>query len=408
MNTARPGRWIGTAKMPSIPRLFLVLSVWLLFLAGCSLSGDSQTLESANPTADAPVETISPTESLTEAAREVAITTPTSTELAPLPTSSLPAIPSPTPAPVIRRLTDGGCCVDPFWSPDGSQVLYIDRPAQDSPAGLWGIDAQGGEPQFITDQMGLYSPDMQLRAYLENGATFVQNQSTGEIWRIPNGGRAVSFAPDNAWLAWTAGQTGPPFDSAHREVWISRVDGSEAQQVFAGVRAGLASWFPDGRMLVSGLVGDGSKNQALWVLTPGGQSELVELVRGDRLREIIISPNGEWVAYLVTFSDDPAQDGLWLVNTGTGDQRRLDVFGGYQWRDGQNLLVVPLDFNQIINQVLQVEAATGQVHTITEPGSTPFKIANGDWSISPGGGEMIFVSREDNNIWLIELPESVN
>ena len=228
---------------------------------------------------------------------------------------------------------------------------------------------------------------------------------TGETWRIPNGGRAVSFAPDNTWLAWTAGQTGPPFDSAHREVWISRVDGSDAQLVFSGIRAGLTGWFPDGRMLVSGLVGDGSKNQALWVLTPGDQAAMVELARGNRLREIRISPNGEWVAYQVTFSADPAQNGLWLVNASSGEQRRLDVFGGYQWQDGQNLLVVPLDLNQPINQVLQVEAATGQAHVVTDPGATPFKIANGDWRVSPGGGEMIFVSAEDNNIWLIELPD---
>jgi Tol biopolymer transport system component len=295
--------------------------------------------------------------------------------------------------------------VDPFWSPDGKQVFYIDRPAQDSPSGLWGIDTQGGEPRFITDQLGIYSADMQLRAYPENEATFVENMSTGEIFRIPNGGRAVSFAPDNTWLAWTAGQTGPPFDSAQREVWISRVDGSEAQQVFSGIRAGLAGWFPDGRMLVSGLVGDGSKNQALWVLEPGGQAEMVELARGNRLREIRISPDGEWMAYLVTFSADPAQDGLWLVNASTGEKHRLDVFGGYQWRDGQNLFVVPLDLNQSTNQLIMVEAASGLVQAITEPGSTPFKISNGDWSVSPGGGEMIFVSAEDNNIWLIELPD---
>ncbi len=299
--------------------------------------------------------------------------------------------------------------MDPFWSRDGKQVLYIDRPAQDMPSGLWGIALQGSEPQFVSDQLGIYSADMQLLAYPENGATFVENLSTGELWRIPNGGRAISFSPDNTWLAWTAGQTGPPFDTAQREVWISRVDGSEAQLVFSGMRAGFAGWFPDGRLLVSGLVGDGSRNQALWVLKPGQsqseQPDMDELVRGNRLREVRISPNGEWVAYLVTFSADPAQDGLWLVNTSTGEQHSLDVFGGYKWRDGQNLLVVPLDINQPIHRFLQIGAATGQIHPITDPDTTPFKIANGDWSISPSGKEIIFVSAEDSNIWLIELSD---
>jgi tricorn protease-like protein len=158
-------------------------------------------------------------------------------------------------------------------------------------------------------------------------------------------------------------------------------------------------------MLVSGLVGDGSREQALWILTPGEQEEMDELARGNRLREIRISPSGEWVAYMVTFSADPAHDGFWLVNTITGEQRRLEIFGGYKWRDEQYLLVVPLDLEQPINQLLQVEASTGQVRALTEPGVTPFKIANGDWRVSPGGDEIIFVSAEDRNIWKIELPD---
>lgn len=299
--------------------------------------------------------------------------------------------------------------MDPFWASDGLQILYIDKPAQDMPSGVWGIDLQGSEPQFVTERLGIYSADMQLRAFPENEVTYVENLSTGALWPIPNGGRAVSFSPDNAWLAWTAGQSGPPFDTAQREIWISRVDGSEAQLVFSGTRAGFGGWFPDGRLLVSGLADETSKEQALWALNLGqqqnGQANLVELGRGNRLREAKISPNGTWVAYISTFSADRAQDGLWIVDSRTGEGRRPDIFGGYQWRDDQNLLVVPLDLSQPVHRLLQVESANGQVHPITEPESTPFKIANGDWSVSPGGGEIAFVSAEDSNIWLIELPD---
>jgi hypothetical protein len=42
---------------------------------------------------------------------------------------------------------------------------------------------------------------------------------------------------------------------------------------------------------------------------------------------------------------------------------------------------------------------------LTEPGVSPFKIANGDWRVSPGGDEIIFVSAEDRNIWKIGLPD---
>jgi Tol biopolymer transport system component len=405
MITVRPGHRTGLVRMPTSLRFLLLPTIWLLFLVGCSSAGDTQSQILTLPTTTTPIEEMSPSDTLVEPTTAKTDSTPTAVEAHPEATITPLPSPSPTPLPVIRQLTTGRCCVEPFWSPDGNQVLFIDRPAQEAPSGIWGIDSQGGEPRFITDQLGIFSADMQLRAYLENRGTFVQNLLTGETWRIPNGGRAVSFAPDNAWLAWTAGQRGPPFDTAQREVWISRVDGSEGQQVFMGTRAGFEGWLPDGRMLVTGLVGDESRNQALWILTPGGGDNLVELARGNRLRTILISPGGEWVAYLVTFSPDPAQDGLWLVSTSTGEQRRLDVFGSYQWQDEGHLLVIPLDLDQPLNQLLQVEAATGQVRALTDPGIPPFKIANGDWRVSPGGSEIIFVSAEDGNIWLIELPD---
>jgi hypothetical protein len=388
-------------------QLVLVFAAWLLLLAGCSISSQTQTPLATPPSpADTLLPSHPPTEVIVDPADEGAALPIISADASQQP-SSMP--PSPTPTPILHRLTAGGCCVDPFWAPDGLQILYIDKPAQDLPSGLWGIDLQGNEPQFVTDRLGIYSADMQLRAFLENEATFVENITTGELWRIPNGGRAVSFSPDKAWLAWTAGQSGPPFDTAQREVWISRVDGSEAQLAFSATRAGFGGWFPDGRLLVSGLTDEASKQQALWALSldqqEGEQATLVELGRGNRLREAKISPDGTWVAYLSTFSADPAQDGLWIADARTGERRRLDIFGGYQWRDDQNLLVVPLDLSQPVHRLLQVEAATGEVLPLTEPGSTPFKIANGDWSVSPDGGEISFVSAEDNNIWLIELPD---
>jgi Tol biopolymer transport system component len=275
---------------------------------------------------------------------------------------------------------------------------------------LWGVDLQGGEPEFVTDKLGIYSPDMQLRAFPANGQTVVEQLATEEQWIIPNGGRAISFSPNGEWVAWTAGQSGPPFDRAERQVWVSRSDGSQARQVFQAVRGGFGGWFPDGRMLVSGLVAEAGSEQALWALdleqSIDGQASLVELGRGGRLREAKISPDGSWLAYLATFSQDSANDGIWLADTRTGERRRLDTFGGYQWRDEERLLVVPLDFSQPVHRLLQVQADSGQVSTLTDPEVTPFKIANGDWSVSPLGDKIAFLSAEDGNIWLLEIPES--
>jgi Tol biopolymer transport system component len=409
MTIPPPGRWIGTVNMNS-QRLFILIVLLIPLLASCS------RVETPTPAA---MPTLSLAALPTELPELELIITPgelfvdrdtVQTEPTAEPTVQPEASATPAPAASLRQLTDGGCCTEPFWSPDGQRILYIDRPSAEAQSGLWGVGLQGGQPEFITDKLGIYSPDMQLRATLVNGRTVVERLDSGEQWTIPNNGRAVSFSPDGTWVAWTAGQSGPPFDSARRQVWVSRFDGSQANQVFDAIRGGFGGWFPDGRLLVSGLAAEAGSEQAYWVLNLEGsledQASLAELGRGGRLREAKISLDGSWLAYMVSFSQDPDQDGIWLVNTHSGERKRLDIFGGYQWRNGERLLVVPLDLRQPVHQLLQVQADTGQVTTLTDPAVTPFKIANGDWSISPVGDKIIFLSAEDNNIWTLEIPDS--
>lgn len=379
--------------------LALTLAVLLMLLVGCRAEAVSPQPAAASPTA--PGQTNGPTVRTTPgspvaAAAETSWVEPTLT-------------PSATPAPVLRSLTSGGCCVEPFWSPDGEQILFIDRPSADAPSGLWGVDLQGNAPKFVTDRLGIYSDDLQLRAFPEGGETIIERMDTGERWRVPSDGRAVSFSPDGSLVAWTFGPSGPPFDRARREIWISRSDGSEPQQVFAALRGSFEGWLPDGRLLVSGTAEQGGEGQALWALSfgpdPAEQSGLVELGRGGRLREAKISPGGHWVAYLSTFSADSSQDGIWLADTRTGERQRLDEFGGYNWRDDRHLLLVPMDLRQPAHWLLQIDATSNEVQALTDPLQTPFKIANGDWRVSPDGRKIAFVSALDGNIWLLELPD---
>jgi hypothetical protein len=41
---------------------------------------------------------------------------------------------------------------------------------------------------------------------------------------------------------------------------------------------------------------------------------------------------------------------------------------------------------------------------VTDPAVTPFRISAGDWSVSPDGSKIAFVSAVDRNIWVIQLP----
>ncbi len=321
-------------------------------------------------------------------------------------TPTLP--PSPVTAlPVLRRLTADGCCVNPYFSADSQRILFIDRPSPSDQAGIWGVNVAGGEVEFISERLGIFSEDQTLRAFPSSDQTLIEQLKENQRWLIPNGGRPVVFSPDNSRVAWTAGNAQPPFDSALRQIWISHLDGSGSQSVAEVLSAGISGWFPDGRLLISGRLETESNGQAVWIFAPPengeGEWQPTEIARGERLRGAVLSPGGSWLAYLSTFSGNPEQDGLWLLNTSTLDRRKLDIFGAYRWRDPNHLLIVPLRADQSDHQILQVDAENMGVEEITNPAITPFKISNGDWTVSPDGRYVAFISAHDQSIWLIDL-----
>jgi Tol biopolymer transport system component len=241
-----------------------------------------------------------------------------------------------------------------------------------------------------------------LLAYPQGGQTVVERRSDGQRWTIPNEGRAISFSPDGASVAWTAGDPGPPFDTPLREIWISGFDGSDPRQAAEVTGGSFSGWFPDGRILVSGRMDPADPVPGLWAVSLQDGS-YTRLASGERLRGISISPGGSWLAYQRVFDPDPAQNGIWLVDTRSGQTHKLEMFGGYRWQDDQHLMIIPLDITQPQHRLWQAEAATGAVTALTDPAALPFKVANGDWTVSPDGNRIAFVSAGDYNIWLIDL-----
>ena len=323
--------------------------------------------------------------------------------LTPPPLDNRTPTPTPTPAPVRRQLTSGGCCVQPQWSPDGGQVWFLDQPSEAQPAGLWGVPVAGGEPQFITDRLGLLSPDGSLRAYPSAGQTMVERVATGEVWSVPAGGRAVLFSPDNTQLAWQTASSTVDFDRRVVEIWVAAVDGGAARVVAQLIGGGLTDWFPNSReLLVTGRASRDSEPVLAVLDVDSGQ--LRELVRAVNLRGVTLSPDGGWLAYQVAFSGDPAQDGLWVLSLAEGEAHRLPLFGAYRWRAEGRLLMVPLEPERPSHRLVDVDAASGQATALTDPAVTAFRIAAGDWALSPDGQRVVYVSAADHNLWLIELP----
>jgi hypothetical protein len=310
----------------------------------------------------------------------------------------------------LERVTEPGCCAQPWWSADGRRLLYIDRPSPASPAGIWSVaaDGSGAAPRQEADEVASYSADLAYRVDLDEDRTTLTRRSDGRRWELPAAGRPVSLSPDRRHIAWQVGSTGNQGQGVPRpaQLWVAGLDGSGARQLATVPRGALSGWLGNDRLLVRGRDSLDAEGEVLWALGLA-DGERRELARAERLRGELPAPGGGWVAYYVAQSQDPAANGLWLVDTAGGPPRRLDpaLFGAYRWRDAGRLLVVPLRADAATHTLVELDAGTLGTRHLTDPQATPFKIANGDWTVSPDGRRLALVSALDHAIWVLTLPE---
>lgn len=311
-------------------------------------------------------------------------------------------------APALRQLTEGGCCVQPVFSPDGQKVLFIDKPDAASPTGVYAVSLTNPKPPALQEAViGFRSPDRTIVATIAGDQVDFINETNGNRWTVNTGGNWPRISPDNRQVLWVATDTEGPYDRRQSDIWLANLDGSNARKIFSIFGGGFTGWFPDSeRVLFTGRDNPNDEKVTLFVYNVKNERR-TNLFAHKRLRGGEISPGGSWIAFFITFADDPTENGLWLVSSDGATQRQLDLprFGGYQWQNDSTLLFIPMrEPAEKSMQIWSIKASTGQTTTLTDPAQLSFSISNGDWDVSPDGQAVVFVSSADNNIWLITLP----
>ena len=370
---------------------FLIGMLVLVWLAACTSNGPA------------------PAES-TPAGVQLAGPTSTAAAFPTLPPTYTPAPTptiTPTPTPALRQLTAGGCCVMPAWSPDSKQVLFIDKPAPEAEAGVYAVDLNAPEaaPQLV-GPVGIYSPNRSLVAYPDGARTIVEKLSTGERWIMPNNGQSVEFAPDSRRVAWETEAISGPYDERQTDIYIANYDGVDSGKIARVYGGGLVGWLPKGLNLVFlGRSSLDTRERTLTVLDLQA-NVAIDLVSAERISGVSISNGGAWLAYFISFNADAERNGIWVQRADGNAARRLDLWGAYQWRDDEHLLVIPMRPSSDQGfEIWEITAATGEQRKLTDAAVTPLDILNGDWRVSPDGKSIVYVNSADRNLWLLELPQ---
>lgn len=381
----------------------LVLSIGVL--AGCSLAAGSAT--------DAPpLPALSAISSTAEASRVTSMEAPTASASTAVPTllpTALPlptASPSPTKTPldqpVVRQLTATGCCTQPAWSSDASQIWFIDRPDSASPVGIYGVDVQNpGPPRLITERLGVYTPERDFLIQVAGNSTILERLADGRRWTVATQGEGVILSPQRTQIAWTV-DPDVVVEERISQLWVADLDGGNAQSVAQLPRGGLSGWLDEATLLITSratLQDRVSRLETLDLAT----GDRILLAEDERLRSVQIAPGGQWVSYMISFNVDTTRNGLWVTAADGSLQTRLpqELFGAYQWRNESELVIIPFDPAATWHTVLSYRPADGAVTTLVDPQVTPIKIANGDWQISPDGRAMVFLSAAQKNVWVV-------
>ncbi|TFH34467.1 MAG: hypothetical protein E4G99_09425 [Anaerolineales bacterium] len=303
------------------------------------------------------------------------------------------------------QLTEGGCCSYAGWSSDSEWVLYLDGKADTRPTGLYSLPITGGTPSRLTNRYGIFTKDWTLVAYPEAGQVYIERWADGSRWTIPSNGRAIAFSGDMSQVAWEYGsQSIQSPERRQIQIWLSTLRGEQARELvtvhggdFVGWVAGSNSILASGRLSPPDPAG-------IWRIdTETGAGRLLFEVEDPK--NILISPSGEWIAFVIAFESDPSRNGIWVMKTDGGFIDRLPVFGAYRWRSEGQLLVMPLVLDTPNPSLYQLDLEHGHAWTLLDPAIVQLDIANNDWSVSPDGRWLLFLSAEDRNLWVFELPE---
>jgi Tol biopolymer transport system component len=269
--------------------------------------------------------------------------------------------------------------VAPIWPP-GSPV---------QPAGIALTAHAAG--RFVVRQVG--------------GQSEVEDLESGLRWTLPTEGGQVLISPDGSRVVWWSGASDEDHYRSLVTVSSSNINGSASRELITMWRAVVVGFHPDGRhVLVTGRPERGKAEYALVILdTESGDAR--HLASGSWLSDASISPTGDWVVYMTSLdTEDVDRNGIWVVSTSGGPPRKLDFVGAYRWRNGNRLVLVPQEPGVTQHSVWQLDVDTYEMERLIDPEDVPIRIANNDWSISPDGHTMAFVSEGDRSIWVIDLP----
>lgn len=309
-----------------------------------------------------------------------------------------------------RAITEPGCCSGFSWKEDGSSITFFDRKGDDQ-QGLWALDIATLEETFHSPAPELTSPSGRYRierTERPNSATLT-DLWLDLTWEFSAGGPYLLFSPAEGRVVFSVREPGsPPVWARRASIYVSSIDGSKTR-LLTRMFGGPIGWFPDGdRVLLYGRQ-TLEESSGIWIYSLGS-GELEQIAGGDFLRRVSMSPGGRFVAFVRSFTEDPADSGLWVYETAARTTRRIPMIGSYRWHpSGEGLLVIPpRPGGEGDHTIWWADPANDEIVEVTENGPGNLRIANFEWQLSPDGRRAVYRHADDLSLWVVDFGEALD
>ncbi|HVX29767.1 MAG TPA: hypothetical protein VHA53_04750 [Nitrolancea sp.] len=393
--------------MASKLRRLAVIVVAMMLLA-CSPPWDSGRQSATMTPASVPTLPV-PLPTTGQATNPPTPSLPTATPVVtPSPSSSLRAptgtpVSTPSPAPSVVKTPVARCCGIFQWI-DAGHLLVFDAPAQ-NPAGAWVVDVISGAKQLVAPNFGIASP-AGLVAIPDPaaGQTEVRTVDGSVVSTVGNGGVLTWISPDGSrivWLEELGTRQGSSLEPRSSRLWAAGIDGTGAKALLE-FRASEVHWLPDNRHVLALARRPDGGAAGIWVVdTTDGTNGVV--IHGSFLQALRLAPDGSRMAYLVTFSGQSTNDGIWVANTDGSAQLHLRESGSYRWAgDAEHLWFLELAPREGGNDSLvKVNVADDAV---VERVELHGRVLNDRWEVSPNGAAVAFWNEADQSVLVQALP----
>ena len=298
-----------------------------------------------------------------------------------------------------QRVLTGTCCPGTVWSPDSRSLLFLDGPPARASTGIYQVGAGGGAVTRRFSSVAFFSPRLRWAVRPGTGeSTTLERLADGRRFTLPTAGADVTWNQAETALAYTRSATTGNFDRRVTRVFVADVFAAP-RQVATLYGGGIGGWVSPSSLLLSGKRAPAERDRELLTLNvKTGERRVLGMALS--FRGVALSPDGARVVYAVTF-DSAARNGLWLQSTAGGTPRRLEAFGSYRWRDANRLLLIPLNPNGQPHVLREYDVREGRWQTLGDLGD---QVRQGDWSVSPDGRRIAYLSARDGNVRVVELP----